>query len=568
MPPKKASTAAAKRKPSSAIEKSKKDSKPAAKKRGRPSKAIATKDAKPAAKKRGRPSKATTAKVTKDAKPAAKPRGRPPGKATKKAAPKSAAKPSSKRKASDDVDDSPAPKRAKKEPAAPRKTAAVKKAVVPKPKKELPHINDPPTQVLDVYVFGENSAGELGIGTGTEQEVSNVKRPRLNRRLAANEVGVVQIAAGGMHCVALTRDNKILTWGVNDQGALGRKTEKANANADDSDDEDLVLNASEAEPREVDLSYFPEGTKFSHVVAADSTSFVVTTTGLVYGWGTFRANDGILGFRSNGPKTQPTPVLIPELKDITTLSAGTNHILALNTKGKVFAWGAAEQNQLARQIKGRNVTQSLVPGQVGLSRKKILTIGCGDYHCLAADDKGNVFGWGLNGFAQCGIESDQDEASPTISKPTIIEGLEGKAIKQIVGGAHHSIAVTTDGKVLVWGSCQNNQSGVDLSTLPEDTIYKEDNGRIRYISKPTVLPGVEGGVAIAAGPDNGAAITSDGKAYTWGFNANYQTGQGPVPDVPVATLVDNTAVRGKNLVSVGLGGQFGVLGGIPAAAEE
>ena len=37
-------------------------------------------------------------------------------------------------------------------------------------------------------------------------------------------MGVVQIDAGGMHVVALTRDNKILTWGVNDQGALGRDT--------------------------------------------------------------------------------------------------------------------------------------------------------------------------------------------------------------------------------------------------------------------------------------------------------------------------------------------------------
>jgi regulator of chromosome condensation len=119
-------------------------------------------------------------------------------------------------------------------------------------------------------------------------------RPRLNHRLAAKLVGVVQIAVGGMHCAALTHDNKILTWGVNDQGALGRKTEPAPlADIDEEEDEndpdaDSGLNASEAEPRDVDLSHFPEGTKFSQVVAADSSTFVVTTTGLVYGWGTFR----------------------------------------------------------------------------------------------------------------------------------------------------------------------------------------------------------------------------------------------------------------------------------------
>jgi regulator of chromosome condensation len=260
-------------------------------------------------------------------------------------------------------------------------------------------------------------------------------------------------------------------------------------------------------------------------------------------------------------------VLIPELKNITTLAAGTNHILALNQKGKVFAWGAGEQNQLARHVVPRNATQALVPREFGLRRKKILTIGCGDYHCFAVDDNGNVYGWGLNGYAQCGTESDQDDKSPRVPTPTVIEGLQGNEVKQIVGGAHHSIAVTTDGKVLVWGRVENKQGGVDLSTLPEDTYYKGEDGRIRYISKPTVVP-VEDGEFVAAGPDTGAAITKDGKVYTWGFNENYQTGQGKATDVPVATLVDNTAVREKKLVFAGFGGQFGVLGGIPAEEEE
>lgn len=125
----------------------------------------------------------------------------------------------------------------------------------------------------------------------------------MNPRLSAQDVGVVALAVGGMHCVALTKDNKILTWGVNDQGALGRETpqegkmkevgenrESEDSDSDDSDDDDSGLNPSEAEPREVDLAAFPEGTKFASVYAGDSTSWVVTTTGLLYGWGTFRVS--------------------------------------------------------------------------------------------------------------------------------------------------------------------------------------------------------------------------------------------------------------------------------------
>lgn len=40
----------------------------------------------------------------------------------------------------------------------------------------------------------------------------------------AEKVGVVQLSAGGMHVAALTFDGKVLTWGVNDNYALGRDT--------------------------------------------------------------------------------------------------------------------------------------------------------------------------------------------------------------------------------------------------------------------------------------------------------------------------------------------------------
>lgn len=106
-----------------------------------------------------------------------------------------------------------------------------------------PIINKAPSERLHVYVFGEGTAGELGLGTA--KNAVDVKRPRLNPHLNADSVGVVELAAGGMHCVALTHDNKILTWGVNDQGTLGRDTtwdgglkDMDAMDADDSDSED------------------------------------------------------------------------------------------------------------------------------------------------------------------------------------------------------------------------------------------------------------------------------------------------------------------------------------------
>ena len=165
-----------------------------------------------------------------------------------------------------------------------KKSRAAPKAD-PKPKPKVT-INKAPIEKLDVFVFGEGSSGELGLGTEGPPAITDVKRPRLNRLLSAEDVGVVQLAAGGMHAVALTHDNKILTWGVNDQGTLGRVT------AGETDDSGL--NPLEATPAAVSMENVPEGTVFTQVAAGDSVTMVLTDEGHVYGCGTFRVSPSSL----------------------------------------------------------------------------------------------------------------------------------------------------------------------------------------------------------------------------------------------------------------------------------
>lgn len=186
--------------------------------------------------------------------------------------------------------------RKRKATATPEPAAAKKAKVVPKG----PIINHAPTERLDVFVFGEGSSGELGLGTS--KKAIDVKRPRLNPNLAADKVGVVQIAAGGMHVIALTHDNKILTWGVNDQGALGRDTTWEGGLRDvedeedsDSDDEgDSGMNPHESTPTAISEDAFPGDPVFVQVAAGDSTSFALTDDGHVWGWGTFRVSNNVL----------------------------------------------------------------------------------------------------------------------------------------------------------------------------------------------------------------------------------------------------------------------------------
>ena len=178
----------------------------------------------------------------------------------------------------------------------PKKSRVAKPRAPPAPKPKVV-INQAPTTKLNVYVCGEGSSGELGLGSAKTSV--DVKRPRLNPLLSSDQVGVVQIAVGGMHCVALTHDNKILTWGVNDQGALGRNTaweggykdiaeNKSDSDSDSDSEDDTGLNPHESTPTAIPASSFPEGTIFVEVAAGDSSSFALTDDGQVYGWGTFR----------------------------------------------------------------------------------------------------------------------------------------------------------------------------------------------------------------------------------------------------------------------------------------
>lgn len=264
----------------------------------------------PSAKKARTLQKASSTKAKQPAaKPAAKSRAMKSGAAktkttnTKATVPKATSR---KRKSAEDVEteiddpqDGPSVKKARTAQKAPlpkaKKPATKPRVQKPKAPKPKVVINTTPTQRLHVYVFGEGSSSELGLGTA--KTAIDVKRPRLNPLLSATDVGVVHLACGGMHVAALTYDNKILTWGVNDQGALGRDTtwEGVLKDMDDdksekSDESDSGLNPLESSPAAVPASSFSEGTKFVQLSAGDSHTLALTDDGLVYGWGCFRVS--------------------------------------------------------------------------------------------------------------------------------------------------------------------------------------------------------------------------------------------------------------------------------------
>ncbi|KAL4978211.1 regulator of chromosome condensation 1/beta-lactamase-inhibitor protein II [Aspergillus desertorum] len=411
--------------------------------------------------------------------------------------------------------------------------------------------NDIPTTKCSVYVLGENRNGQLGMGNGAPVQY---KQPVKNTQLP----DVMQVAAGGEHCIVLTHDNKIYTWGDNSYGQLGR----------------LTNTTTDPMPREVDLSTvnLSSYTIFTQVVATRSACFVLTMFGDVYGWGTFSEiyenendakNSETLGFRRRG-KCQRTPYHIQELKNVKQLAAGSDHVLAqiaipiggnkansagiapkregTQVRNVVRSWGAHKRGQLGRTA--ANDANCLTPllcdfsGNSSRAMKypdNVATIGSGKFHSFVIKESGNILAWGYNKFAKTGIVPPA--ASPVlrhdskVDRPGTVTSLAGQRTNCLTGGVNFSVAVTDDGRCLSWGSIQDGVLGIPDMAMPcEADIIKVANGdgtQIPAIVKvPTSVPGLNiDGTKIkmvSAGWTHTVAVTKCGKALGWGSNDHYE----------------------------------------------
>lgn len=188
------------------------------------------------------------------------------------------------------------------------------------------------------------------------------------------------------------------------------------------------------------------------------------------------------------------------------------------------------------------------------------TIGAGAYHSFAVNEKGVVYSWGLNSFGQTGapIDSDGSGGVHLAQKINSLAPEEHGKVIHVTGGAMHTIAVTETGAALSFGRLDGFQSGIKLDNLPDDHVVRDANNNPRILTVPTPIPGLDAATA-GAGSDHSIVVTKDGKAYGFGFNAYGQVGIGSTDDVPVATWIDNTAVRGKQIVFADCGGQFSVI---------
>ncbi|XP_017798859.1 PREDICTED: probable E3 ubiquitin-protein ligase HERC4 [Habropoda laboriosa] len=184
----------------------------------------------------------------------------------------------------------------------------------------------------ELYSWGFNSEGQLGLGTDVECEL----KPKLISTLIG--VPIAFIACGGYHSIAISKSGAVFGWGKNMFGQLG---------LNDTQNRNLPC-----------LLQTLQNAKVCYAACGEEFSTFLTLDGGVFTCGAGMYSQ--LGHGSNTNEILPRQVMELMGSTVTQISCGKRHTLALvSSRGRIYAWGLGGAGQL-----GNRSTRSIATPQV------------------------------------------------------------------------------------------------------------------------------------------------------------------------------------------------------------
>ena len=245
----------------------------------------------------------------------------------------------------------------------------------------------------------------------------------------------------------------------------------------------------------------------------------VDNEGKVYTWGDNRY--GQVGDGSNEDRN--TPICISDLdnslkgKTITNIYSTGSTIVALDNEGKVYTWGNNSFGQLGNGSSGyRNIPICISDLENSLKGKNITSIYSDDYTMIALDSEGKVHAWGFNEYGQVGDGSNEDRNTP-ICISDLENSLKGKNITSIYSDDYTMIAIGNEGKVYTWGAGGFGQLG-DGSNEDRNTPICISNLENNPLKDKNIVKCCELDMRLSNLNAGYCYISQDGKVYYFYFN--------------------------------------------------
>ncbi|XP_040349847.1 E3 ubiquitin-protein ligase HERC2 [Herpailurus yagouaroundi] len=277
-----------------------------------------------------------------------------------------------------------------------------------------------------LYATGYGAGGRLGIG-GTE----SVSTPTLLESIQHVFIKKVAVNSGGKHCLALSSEGEVYSWGEAEDGKLGH------GNRSPCD-----------RPRVIESL---RGIEVVDVAAGGAHSACVTAAGDLYTWG--KGRYGRLGHSDSEDQLKPKLVEALQGHHVVDVACGSGdaQTLCLTDDDTVWSWGDGDYGKLGRGGSDGCKVPMKIDSLTGLG---VVKVECGSQFSVALTKSGAVYTWGKGDYHRLGHGSDDH-----VRRPRQVQGLQGKKVIAIATGSLHCVCCTEDGEVYTWGDNDEGQLG-------------------------------------------------------------------------------------------------------------
>ncbi|MDP0501918.1 MAG: CARDB domain-containing protein [Verrucomicrobiota bacterium JB022] len=288
------------------------------------------------------------------------------------------------------------------------------------------------TESGELWTWGTSATGGLGLDTATTA---------INPTRVLGDREWLDVAIGADHTVAIAADGSLWAWGSNASGQLG---------TGGTDDRRV--------PQRIGYD-----NDWKDVDATGSYTLALKSNGVLYGWGS-NNNAQLLRSPSTFPR-QLSPLILNDSRNslsgvkITAMSAGVNHVLAVDSEGRLLGWGLNASGQLGIPGLPALPSQSV---QVISTDPKWVSVEAGAVQSFALDNQGQVYAFGYGTLGSLGLGGTSTASTPT--RVPFPAGVQIKSIKMDRATPTHVVAISTEGDVYAWGANTPafGQLGVDL----------------------------------------------------------------------------------------------------------
>lgn len=229
-------------------------------------------------------------------------------------------------------------------------------------------------------------------------------------------------------------------------------------------------------------------------------------------------------------------------------------------RGIVISWGVGYFGQLGHGDDScwdsPRMIKALEPRRLG---SPVCQVVCGGSHSGALTEDHKIFTWGLNRAGQCGPSSlgrnssarTDSSSNETMMEPKYLDlgdllndGRDSQTcVQYLVFGRNHSAFVTNTGRVFTWGEASFGRLGVADVNIKKCQSFPLELSF--FIENPVHL--------LVSGDFHMLALLRDGNLYSWGYNADGQTGHSSLLNVRSPRRIDFFSGRGIDIATVSCG---------------